>query len=110
MNNCKLQFMSIATLETENQQFSGTTGVSQNNRSCGFIPAFCNLETHTVEPSRFASGAMAPVHVIDGLPSDWIESWDAEGHVNTVKGGVIAGFLLEGCFYTREQAAYLTRH
>lgn len=110
MDHSKLQLMTIATLETENQQFSGTTGVSQNNRSCGFIPAFCNLETHTVEPSRFASGAMAPMHVIDGLPSDWIESWDSEGHVNTVKGGVIAGFLREGCFYTREQAASLTRH
>lgn len=110
MNNNRLQLTTVATLKTENQQFSGTAGVSHNNRSCGFTPAFCNLETHAVEPSRFASGAIAPVHIIDGLPSDWIESWDAEGFVMAVKGSVIAGFLREGCFYTREQAASLTRH
>ena len=32
MDNNKLQLMTIATLETQNRQFSGTTGVSQNNR------------------------------------------------------------------------------
>lgn len=110
MDNSRLHLMTSATLERENTQYAGTTGISQNNRAAGFIPAFCDLETRAVEPSRFASGAMAPVHVLDGLPAAWIESRDATGHVRAVKGSVIAGFLHAGRFYTREQAASLTRH
>jgi hypothetical protein len=110
MNNSRLQLMTVATLESENTRFAGTAGVSQNNRSCGFIPAFCDMETHTVEPSRFTGGALAPVHLLDGLPPAWIESRNTAGHVTAVKGTVVAGFLLDGHFYTREQAAAMTRH
>ena len=110
MYNSRLQLMTVKTLETQNRQFAGTAGISQNNRSSGFIPAFCDMETNTVEPSRFASGMMAPVHVLDGLPAAWIEDRDAKGRVKAVKGSVIAGFLHEGRFYTREQAAALVVH
>jgi hypothetical protein len=103
----ELQLMSIDTLASENRQYAGTTGISQNNRSAGFLPAFCDLETLAVEPSRFASGAMAPVHVLDGLPAEWIVSRDDNGRVRSLKGSVIAGFLRDGRFYTREQAAQL---
>ena len=110
MYNRRPQLMTVNTLETENKLFAGTAGISQNNRSSGFIPAFCDMETNTVEPSRFASGVMAPVHLFDGLPAAWIKDRDAKGHVKAVKGSVIAGFLHEGRFYTREQAAALIVH
>ncbi len=110
MDNSRQQLLTRDSLREENSCFAGTTGVSRNNRAAGFITAFCNTETHAVEPSRFASGSMAPVHVLDVLPPEWVESRDASGHVKAVKGTVIAGFLHEGRFYTREQAATLTRH
>jgi len=110
MNNRRLQLMTVSTLETENERYAGTTGISQNNRTAGFIPAFCDLETSVVEPSRFASGMLAPVHMLDGLPAEWIEERDMDGHVKAVKHTVIAGFLRDGRFYTREQAAAVTRH
>jgi len=110
MDRNRLQLMTASTLATENRHYAGTTGVSRNNRHAGFIPAFCDMETRTVAPSRFASGMMAPVHVLDGLPPEWVRSHDAQGHVKSVKGSVVAGFLHDGRFYTREQAASLQVH
>lgn len=110
MNTKRLQLMSVTSLKTENRHYAGTTGISQNNRHAGFIPAFCDMETQSVEPSRFAGGAMAPIHVLDGLPAEWIRSRDEQGHVRAVKGSVVAGFLRDGKFYTREQAACMVVH
>jgi len=106
----ELQLMTVETLVTENRRYASTAGVSRNNRSAGFLPAFYDTETHAVAPSRFAGGGIAPVHLLDGLPAEWIESRDATGHVKAVKGTVVAGFLHEGHFYTREQAASMLRH
>ena len=57
--------------------------------------------------SRFANGAPAPVHVLDGLPDAWVSHRDAQGRVVRARCSVIAGFLLGEQFYTREQAAGL---
>jgi hypothetical protein len=45
------------------------------------------------------------VHTLDGLPTKWIKQRDAEGHVTATIATVIAGFLRNGRFYTREEAA-----
>ncbi len=89
--------MNSMMLQRENSAYEGSGGVSAGNRSLGFRPAFRNLETGRVYPSRFADGRPAPIHLTDGLP-------------NEVRGSVQSGFLLDGCFYDRDEAAeYLRR-
>jgi hypothetical protein len=60
--------------------------------------------------SRFANGNPAPIHVLDGLPEDWVIGRDKGGRVMAVKDSVISGFMRQGRFYTRAQAAQALRH
>ena len=99
------QPMSSATLRHENRHYRNTAGVSAGNRHLGFLPAFCDLETGRTELSRFASGMPAPLHLLDGLPQEWIQEQAPGGNLVALKTSVIAGFLRDGCFYTRDEAA-----
>ena len=94
-----------ATLEIENLAFSGTPGVSHENRCYGFRPAFCDSITGRVEISRFRNGQPAPMHLIDGLPECWVVARDEAFKATAIKHSVVAGFVRDGCFYTRSQAA-----
>ncbi len=97
--------LSEQLLRRQNIGFSGTTGVSEHNRRMGFIPAFLDTHSGISVISRFADGQPAPVHVLDGLPKQWIIDADDTGHVTAVRESVIAGFTRAGRFYTREEAA-----
>jgi hypothetical protein len=98
---------SISLLRKQNRVFNGTGGVSQVNRTQGFIPAFYDTQSHEAQISRFANGTPAPIHMLDGLPTEWVVKRDPSGRVTAVKGTVVAGFLSGGKFYTREQAALM---
>ena len=104
------QNMTHATLRKENQVFTGTAGVSQGNRSSGFIPSFYDAETGVVQISRFKDGLPAPIHLLEGLPDEWVSERDPSGRVASLKASVIAGFLYQNSFYTREQAANAVFH
>ena len=104
------QTMSIERLERENRIYAGTGGISQENRSKGFIPAFYDAETGAVELSRFANGSLAPVHLIEGLPDAWVVERDLKGMIRAIKRSVIAGFVRGEFFYTRQQAAQAVLH
>lgn len=97
--------MSEQVLHRENVEFMGTGGRSQENTSVGFRPAFQDSETLMVYPSRFADGRPAPMHLLDGLPSDVVLTRTPSGRVATVKATIVSGFTLDGRFYTREAAA-----
>ena len=99
------QMLSVAVLKEQNKCFMRTGGRSQENRSEGFRPAFSDTKTGTVYPSCFADGRPAPMHMLDGLPSDVVVARNESGRVISVKDSVIAGFVKAGQFYTREQAA-----
>ena len=99
------QTLSLHTLAADNRFFTGTGGVSQENRHCGFVPGFIDQDTGVVYPSCWADGRPAPVHALDGLPDHLILARDPDGRVMAVKASVVAGFVRCGCFYTREQAA-----
>lgn len=100
--------MNHSILAQENIAFQGSGGVSARNCEAGFRPAFRNTETGYVYPSRFADGRPAPVHMIDGLPDELVATRSATGRITSVKASVQCGFLLEGCFFDRnEAAAYL---
>lgn len=98
------------SLRDENVLFDRTRGVSGNNRSAGFIPAYRNMQTGEQVPSRFPDGALAPVHLLDGLPESWIAERDSDGHVVSTCPGIVSGFLRGGQFYTREEAARTSVH
>jgi len=94
-----------AKLQQENLAFFGTPGVSYENRDYGFLPAFCDSVTGRVELSRLQNGQLAPIHTIEGLPESWIVKRDAASKAMAIKHSVVAGFVRDGCFYTRSQAA-----
>lgn len=102
--------MNQAQLQQENADHQGRGGVSAENRSFGFRPAFRNADTGNVYASRFADGRLAPVHVIDGLPDEVVVARSATGKVTCVKASVQSGFVRDGRFYARAAAAaYLAR-
>jgi len=97
--------MNNRTLELENLAFDGTKGVSKNNRADGFRPAFRNVKTGQVELARFENGKPAPIHLIAGLPKEWAATRDKDGAIASLCSGIISGFVRDGIFYSREEAA-----
>ena len=102
--------LTALTLRRQNQVFRGTGGVSAENRTLGFVPAFLDTQTGVVYRACFADGRPAPMHLLDGLPPTVVASRDPTGRVTTLKSSVQAGFLRAERFYTREQAAAALRH
>ena len=94
-------------LQEENQLFRHTGGVSHCNRGLGFVPAFRDDATGCIYPSCCADGRPAIFHNIQGLPSEIVLERDVRGHAVAIKPSVVAGFLREGHFFTREQTARL---
>jgi hypothetical protein len=102
--------MTSQRIRRENRRYRGTGGLSANNRGAGFAPAFCDKETGRTELSRLAGGMPAPIHLLGGLPEEWVVSRDSAGAVLAIKASVVAGFLREGRFYSREEAARACAH
>jgi hypothetical protein len=73
------RLLSNSTLRKQNQTFKGTGSISEKNRSQGFIPAFYDSKSHQAHISRFENGTPAPIHILDGLPEEWIVKRDASG-------------------------------
>ena len=96
-----------ADLRNENRRYRGTGGVSRNNRSFGFVPAFLDTVTGKAYRSRFADGRDAPIHLLEGLPSHLL----TRAHEGLqAKEGVISGFLHGSDFLTRAEASAALRH
>jgi hypothetical protein len=92
-------------LKFQNRLFAGTGGVSRGNREQGFVPGFLDQDTGVIYRSCNPDGSPAPVHRIDGLPVELVVARGEAGRVAAVKASVVAGFIRDGLFYTREQAA-----
>jgi len=97
--------MSLQQLELENRRFEGSGGVSAENRSEGFRPAFFDTQTQQIYPSRFGDGRPAPFHLLDGLPDELVLVRGDSGRVVSVRNTVISGFVRGGRFFNREEAA-----
>ena len=92
-------------LAQENQIYAGTGGISQGNRSHDFVPGYLDTESGETAVSCFADGQPAPIHLLEGLPETWILERNVDGEVLQIKKGVIAGFIRNERFYSRNQAA-----
>ncbi len=94
-------------LQEENRAYAGTGGVSENNSQARFLPAFRDEITGRVEMARMEDGRGAPMHLLCCLPDEWVVERDAAGQIVGLIDSVIAGFVRDGEFYTREDAARL---
>ena len=97
--------VSAGSLRRENRDFAGTTGISINNKTWGFIPAFYDKKTGRAEISRYFDGRPAHIHLVEGLPEDWAADHDVKGRITSLIPTIISGFVRGTAFYTREQAA-----
>ncbi len=104
-HHIKAEPITSQVLEEQNLRFQGSGGVSGENSGYGFQPAFCDTRTGAVYLSRFSSGEPAPIHLLDGLPEKLVAKRSESGHVRSAVEMVVAGFVLEDHFFTREQAA-----
>lgn len=95
----------LGRLQSENEIFAGTGGVSAANRSQGFVPAFQDRSSGETALARFADGRPAPCHLLDGVPREWVVERFPTGQVKRVRQTIVAGFVRAGRFYTRAQAA-----
>jgi hypothetical protein len=100
------QVMTQSVLEHETATYRGSGGISAENRSYGFRPAFLDADTGVVHLSCYADGQPAPFHLLDGLPDELVLARNPAGRVTAVKACVSAGFVRGGRFYTREEAAW----
>lgn len=96
------------SLRKQNARFEGTRGVSRNNAALGFVPAFQDRLSGEAHRSCFANGAPAPLHLLGGLPTEWVATRDGDGQPCALRPGIVAGFLLGDRFYTRAEAARLS--
>ena len=96
-----------AVLARQNQRFAGTGGVSAGCAGHGFVAAFRDESSGETRLSCFEDGSPATVHVLDGLPDDWVVSRDEDNHVIAVRDTIVAGFLHDNRFYTRDEVASL---
>ncbi len=94
------------TLRRDNLAFTGTGGISQNCRGI-LQAAFRDSRTGRVEIARFGTGQPAPMHLLDGVPSEWVAQRDGQGHIVALLDSIVAGFVRGRRFYTREEAAAL---
>ncbi len=85
--------------------FRGSCGESEVACRHAFVPAFRNSTDGCVEIAKLADGSPAAMHLISHLPGDWAARCDAQGNVLELKAGIEAGFVRDGQFYTRAEAA-----
>jgi len=101
------QMLTVDEVAQQSLAYRGTGGVSAENRAYGFLPAFLDRESGRIHLSCDARGVPVAIHQFEGLPEEWVVARDEEGRPCAVKASVEAGFVREGYFFTREQAAQL---
>ena len=94
-------------LKRENAIFAGTGGVSQHACKARFLPAFKDVDSGRVELARKPDGRCATSHIISGLPPEWARERDDDGRISAIRAGIVAGFVRDDVFYTREEAAVI---
>lgn len=99
--------MTEGKLKHENSRYHGTGGVSSESRRVGLRPAFKDTATQAIYLSRFAGGALAPFHCLEGLPDELVLGRTTSGRVAAIKPSVMSGFARGDLFYSRDEAAAL---
>ncbi len=99
--------LSPTVLAEENRRFADTRGVSTNCASMRFLPAFRDSVSGETHLSLLPDGSVAPLHLLDTLPEHWVLERDFRQRITAVRSSIVAGFVRNGKFYTRDQLASL---
>ena len=99
--------VTMDTLIEQNQVYKASMGVSERCANSGYTPAFQDTLTGETHLSLYANGHLAPVHILDGLPDQWVVKRDQSSRIVAVRATVVAGFVRNGIFYTRKEVATL---
>ena len=91
-------------LRRENDAYRGTAGVSPNNRKARFVPGFRDAASGAIYRSCYADGRPAPMHLLEGLPAH-LAGRPATGQTQATHNRLVSGFIRDGVFYTRAEAA-----
>lgn len=75
-------------------------------RKWSLTPAFLDTRTGTIYPSTCPNGSPAPLHLLSSLPATLIQR-DPNGKPIAPAQGVIVGYVRNGEFLTRDEAAQL---
>lgn len=102
--------LSELSLREENALHAYTLGIGANRSELGVVPGYLNCVAGKRTIARFADGQGAPVHVLDGLPDDWIAERDCHGRPVRTHPGIVASFSHGGPFLTRDEAAEAAVH
>jgi len=101
--------LTLDDLAHQNQAYAGTGGTSQGNRGQGFAPAYMDATTGKIVASTFTDGRPAPIHLLSGLPEEWILE-HSNGDIPKLKESIVVGFVRGDTFYTRAEAAKACAH
>ena len=99
--------MDSRSLKMQHSVDAGTHVESNTAGASGFRPACLDKATGRVEVARLRNGKPAPAHLIAWLPRQWAAAMQADGSIVRVREGIIAGYVRDGVFLTREQALEL---
>lgn len=102
--------LTLDDLAHQNQAYAGTGGTSQGNQGQGFSPAYMDAETGQIVLSTFTDGRPAPIHLLCGLPEEWMQDHASSSEMPKLKGSIVVGFVRDGQFYTRAEAAKVCAH
>ena len=102
--------LTVFELIRQNIRYAGTAGISRNNRGARFLPAYQDTVTGHVALSCFEDGRPAPIHILDGIPPEWVEARSRDGKILRLKQNVVAGFVRDDVFYTREEVVKQLSH
>ncbi|MGF1642770.1 MAG: hypothetical protein ACFCUJ_03945 [Thiotrichales bacterium] len=75
-------------------------GGSVGDLCFGFMPAFKDFRTGETHLSVYPDGSYAMVHMLEGLPMEWVSEWDDQGRILALKETIVAGFMRDHRFYT----------
>jgi hypothetical protein len=99
------QLLTSRGLRQQSRRFHGTGRSSSEGAKGGFSPAFFDTDSGIIYPSLYADGRPAAIHVLDGLPSEVVIRRSRTGKITAVRGSIVAGFVRDDVFFTRDQAA-----
>jgi len=97
-------------LTIQNQAYAGTGGTSEGNQAHRFAPAYKDVDSGKAVASCFADGRPAPIHLLAGLPEGWIINHADRSEMPTLRPNILVGFIRDGKFFTRAEAAKACAH
>jgi hypothetical protein len=92
--------LTVAELKEQRGTYQTVSGKSLSDLCIGFMPAFRDVTTGETHLALRPDGSLSPVHLIDGLPSNWVSKWDSNGRAMGLKSTIVAGFFRGERFYS----------